>query len=79
MRRLFRKQRSFTARLVNRSLSRSQLTCLAIPGKRYPNVAWFCLRRDVCDRIAEYKARYSIATREQAIERMLGLTAKVKS
>jgi len=74
------KRRSpLTLRLVNRSLSRSQLTCLAIPGKRYPNVAWFCLRRDVCDRIAEYKARYSIATREQAIERMLGLTVKVKS
>ena len=53
--------------------------CLAIPGKRYPNVVWFCLRRDVCDRILGYKARYSIATCEQAIERMLGLTVKVKS
>jgi hypothetical protein len=53
--------------------------CLAIPGKRYPNVAWLGLRWDVFDRIAEYKARSSIATWEQAIERMLGLTAKVKS
>lgn len=53
--------------------------CLVTPGKRYPDVAWFCLRRDVCDRILEYKARSSIATREKAIERMLGLTAKVKS
>ena len=53
--------------------------CLAIPGKRYPNVAWLCLQRDACDRILEYKARSSIATREQAIERMLGLTVKVKS
>lgn len=45
----------------------------------YPNVAWLCLRRDVFDRIAEYKARYSIATWEQTLERMLGLTAEVKS
>lgn len=45
----------------------------------YPNVAWLCLRRDVFDRIAEYKTRYSIATWEQTLERMLGLTAEVKS
>ena len=45
----------------------------------YPNIAWLCLRRDVFDRIAEYKARYSIATWEQTLERMLGLTAEVKS
>ncbi len=45
----------------------------------YPNVAWLCLQRDVFDRVAEYKARHSIATWEQTIERMLGLTAEVKS
>ena len=45
----------------------------------YPHVAWLCLRREVFDRIAEYKARYSIATWEQTLERMLGLTAEVKS
>ncbi len=45
----------------------------------YPNCAWLCLSRDVFDRIAEYKARYSIATWEQTLERMLGLTAEVKS
>jgi hypothetical protein len=45
----------------------------------YPNTAWLCLRRDVFDRIAEYKSRYNIATWEQALERMLGLTAEVKS
>lgn len=44
----------------------------------YPNTAWLCLRRDVFDRIAEYKARYSIATWEQALERMLGLMAEAK-
>lgn len=47
--------------------------------RHYPNVAWLCLRRDVFDRIADEKARYSIATWEQALERMLGLTAEVKS
>ena len=45
----------------------------------YPNIAWLCLRRDVFDRIDEYKARHSIATWEQTLERMLGLTAEVKS
>lgn len=45
----------------------------------YSNVAWLCLRRDIFDRIAEYKARHSIATWEQTLERMLGLAAEVKS
>ena len=45
----------------------------------YPNTAWLCLRRDVFDRIAEYKAQYNIATWEQTLERMLGLTAEVRS
>lgn len=45
----------------------------------YPNTAWLCLRRDVFDRLAEYKARYSIATWEQTLERMLGLTAETKA
>ena len=45
----------------------------------YPNTAWLCLRRDVFDRLAEYKARYNIATWEQALERMLGLTAEVNT
>lgn len=45
----------------------------------YPNTAWLCLRRDLFDRVAEYKAHSNIATWEQALERMLGLTAGVKS
>ena len=45
----------------------------------YPNTAWLCLQRDVFDRIAAYKARYNIATWEQTLEHMLGLTAEVKS
>ena len=45
----------------------------------YPNTAWLCLRRDVFERLAEYKTRYNIATWEQTLERMLGLTAEVRS
>ena len=45
----------------------------------YPDTAWICLRRDVFERLYEFKARYGIATWEQTLERMLGLTAEVKS
>ncbi|MBV9086713.1 MAG: hypothetical protein JOY79_04460 [Acidobacteriaceae bacterium] len=45
----------------------------------YPNVAWICLHRDVFDRVAEYKARHSLVTWEQAFERMLGLAAEAKA
>lgn len=45
----------------------------------YPNTAWITLRRDVFDRLYEFKSRHGIATWEQTIERMLGMTAEVKS
>ena len=45
----------------------------------YPDTAWMCLRRDVFERLYEFKARYGIPTWEQTLERMLGLTAEVKS
>jgi hypothetical protein len=45
----------------------------------YPNHAWIALRRDVFERLCEYKSRYGIASWEQTLERMLGLTAEVKS
>jgi Family of unknown function (DUF6084) len=45
----------------------------------YPNTAWVCLRRDVFDRLCEFKAQYGIPTFEQTLERMLGLTPEVKS
>lgn len=45
----------------------------------YPDTAWICLRRDVFERLYEFKSRYGIPTWEQTLERMLGLTAEVKS
>jgi uncharacterized protein DUF6084 len=44
----------------------------------YPNTAWIALRRDVFDRLYEFKSRHGLATWEQALERMMGLTAGVK-
>ena len=37
----------------------------------YPNVAWLCLRKDVFDRLYQYKVRHGIPTWEQALERIL--------
>jgi hypothetical protein len=37
----------------------------------YPNTAWLCLRRDVFERLYEYKTRNSIPTWEAALERIL--------
>ena len=45
----------------------------------YPNTAWITLRRDVFERLYEFKSRHGIATWEQTLERMLGVTAEMKS
>lgn len=45
----------------------------------YPNTAWVCLRRDVFERVNEFKTRHGIASWEQTLERMLGEAAGVKS
>jgi hypothetical protein len=45
----------------------------------YPNSAWIALRRDVFDRLYEFRSRHGFATWEQALERLMGLTAGVKS
>ncbi len=37
----------------------------------YPNSAWLCLRKDVFDRLHEYKMRHGIPTWEQALESIL--------
>ena len=37
----------------------------------YPNIAWLCLRRDIFDRLAQFKSQRGIATWEQAMERLL--------
>jgi len=36
----------------------------------YPGSAWLCLRRDIFDRIYQYKVRNGIPTWEQALERL---------
>jgi hypothetical protein len=45
----------------------------------YPDTAWVCMRREVFDRLYEFKAQHGIPTWEQALERLLGVTAGVKS
>lgn len=45
----------------------------------FPDTAWICLRRDIFERLYEFKAQYGIPTWEQALERLLGVTAGVKS
>lgn len=45
----------------------------------YPNHAWISLRRDVFERLYNYKSRHGLATWEQTLERMLGLAAEVKA
>lgn len=37
----------------------------------YPNIAWLTLRRDVFERLHEYKVRHGILSWEQTIERVL--------
>ena len=45
----------------------------------YPNTAWIALRRDVFDRLYQFKSRHGIPTWEQTVERILGATAEMKS
>jgi Family of unknown function (DUF6084) len=45
----------------------------------YPNTAWICLQREVFERLYEFKTRHGIPTWEQALERLLGVTAGVRS
>ena len=37
----------------------------------YPNSAWLCLRKDVFDRLSQYKSRCGLPTWEQVRERLL--------
>jgi hypothetical protein len=43
----------------------------------YPNTAWLCLRRDIFERVYEYKVKHGIPTWEQALENMLHSQAEV--
>ena len=38
----------------------------------YPNTAWLCLRRDVFDRLHQFKIDRGLPTWEQAVEKLLG-------
>jgi hypothetical protein len=45
----------------------------------YPGSAWICLRRDVFERLYDYKVRHGIPTWEQALEAMLEAEEAVRS
>ena len=45
----------------------------------YPNTSWLTVRRDVFDRLNEFKMRNSIATWDQALERLLSQTVSLPS
>jgi hypothetical protein len=42
----------------------------------YPNLAWLCLRKDVFDRLYQYKSQCGIPTWEQAIEALLAAASE---
>ena len=44
----------------------------------YPNTTWLCLRRDVFERIYQYKVEHGIPTWEQALENLLLAEETVK-
>jgi Family of unknown function (DUF6084) len=44
----------------------------------YPNTTWLCLRRDVFERIYQYKVEHGIPTWEQALENLLPAEEMVK-
>ena len=41
----------------------------------YPGAGWITVRRDLFDRLNDYKSRYGLTTWDQVIERMLGSVA----
>jgi hypothetical protein len=45
----------------------------------YPNSAWLCLRRDIFERLYEYKVRHGIPTWEQALESMMQAEEAMRS
>lgn len=45
----------------------------------YPNTAWICLRRDVFEKLNQFRSRNGFATWEQTIDQMLDQIAEVKA
>src|SRR5262245_54952533 len=46
-------------------------TWKALMDLHYPSSAWLCLRKDVFDRLSEYRSLHGLATWEQALEALL--------
>lgn len=44
----------------------------------YPNTAWLCLRRDVFNRLSQYKMRQGIPTWEQTLDSLLPAASETK-
>ncbi len=57
----------------------SQKVWRAMMDSYYPNTAWLSLRRDVFDRLYQYKTQHGIPTWEQALERVLPIEETVGS
>ncbi len=53
-------------------------TWKALTELYYPNSAWLCLRKDVFDRLSQYKSRRGLATWEQTMENLLTAGEAVK-
>jgi Family of unknown function (DUF6084) len=45
----------------------------------YPDTAWICLPRETFERLDAFRARHGIATWKQALDRLLGVTAGVRT
>jgi hypothetical protein len=56
-----------------------QITWRGMMDSYYPNTAWLSLRRDVFERLYQYKMQHGIPTWEQALERMLPVEESVAS
>jgi hypothetical protein len=65
----------------------SKETCSRLPVRvwkemmdaHYPDTVWLCLRRDVVDRLNDYKSRNGIPTWDQAMESALDAADEVVS
>jgi hypothetical protein len=47
--------------------------------RHYPNTAWLCLRKDLFDRLQQYKSEVGAATWEQALENLLASASAAAS
>jgi hypothetical protein len=45
----------------------------------YPNTAWICLRRDVFEKLNQFRSRNGLPSWERTVEQMLELISEVKA